>query len=1391
MAIQSKNKTPKLEFKSEDEAWYDVSLQLRGSYLRIHYEEFPDDQDEMIPLEKFESREDVNSRFRFSSVQLQDQHCWKVKEGMAICASCSSDGEDNKFFDAVVEEIYKSKHLLVDGEQQCTCTFEVLWLAGPNATKRTTVSCENICLLTIGSIETHPVISAFVKLVEGKLDSRMRSVGRNPLRRKVANMEAECLAGSFTTNYRKQGKLGQMTSEGVSIEGSSIANSRDKLGETAQKANEDASTSDLHNNSLSLKDDRFKNLKEPCKQRSRAIETTRSRVDEALLSNPKEVADKSLAPEVDQTPHSGSITSQSQESQKKTEQGVNTTLKIIMGSEVLLQDLVTTDNDHKNLVQGGSDIGSETPTSSYPHKDTGLSLPEQLVRYTKMKGCEGRADACEKDSFCLGPSLSSGNMNIQEESIPESRIEADAAIILRKCDKTRINLMRKEQKPILDLNSAPLDLETIHTGVGICSNIPSNTFYKRSYPHSGNNLYTEDKELGELDNGVEIAEDVRPCYGGWLEMEGGDMFGKESSRDKVAHDSVSCKSGCQTAEMHLTQRNKGNKHPEEQSPYACGSIKRPSSCLGMEKWDEGYYHERSSKEFPTESGEFKEIIRDNGRKKVFLASCWGKGKRQKHTGNDIVVGERQLRENRQNGECTQALGKIIQPGTDSDGIYTSRSRSLTTLPLRPCNRKEPLGISTDMCALPYQSSMKVNSIRKGVSKQKEPIKEIRSNEIQSLTVPVEAVNMLSDEENGHDVQDSGQGKKYDCKINYVSRQQNNHYVKLQEGLLTTFDPKEGNCDSLQRSNSNIEEDQPKCTSKCEGYKNISSVGHRGNGENRELLDDAIQPSNDSAGVDALGSSCLTTSHGKPNKRKKLSISSPDLCDLPDQILEKGDEIGQGVTNHKWPVKQFRSIEMQSLKVPLEAMDVSSDNENGHTVKDSGTSEKYDYNSKYSSRQHSNCDVQLQEALLITVDGMDNCDSVQRNNCRSREDCPNFLSKSEVCKNVPTMQNQGNDHPVPELSNCCQSILPSSDYSDAADTASLHCTDDLDRFHCHSSVNECKMASLLCCSRPRESHISFKGSKKCNPPGRYSCKESSCLNGHCECSSQCFPSGCIDWYEQLDTCACGGFSDNPFCKKCQSKCHGDRCVHSRVYDTSSSSEDESTVDGELKGHCYVSNCKHRMKFRHKRANIRRAQRDILDQGKCNCLGKGLEDVCLEAEHGHDSEDLRKDQQFSSSQVLVLDNLEKDVTSSDVMKIISRVTCGVAQVYILPSLKFEQFTRGFICFEDRTSLEKASAFLQQDNLFIVSPNGRPWVMLDADNEGFKGTFGGFTVGPKGMRSSGTRASSCKITIVYKGTREYEKAKYRRNIFLELREHFALLHKRLGHEENNCCQREPILY
>ncbi|KAH9329766.1 hypothetical protein KI387_001874, partial [Taxus chinensis] len=479
-------------------------------------------------------------------------------------------------------------------------------------------------------------------------------------------------------------------------------------------------------------------------------------------------------------------------------------------------------------------------------------------------------------------------------------------------------------------------------------------------------------------------------------------------------------------------------------------------------------------------------------------------------------------------------------------------------------------------------------------------------------------------------------------------------------------------------------------------------------------------SNSSSSIDVLRSSGLTTSDVKG----KIQNNPYEGCKDPSYHL------GQARNNlHIVKVvnkqNELKIREMRCPELPSEAVNISSDEEDDH-----GTSKKKcDYGSKDLSRQHGT-HFQLQRELStveeIKVDGthMSKC---HRNVRSKNEDTTIFRCNHEGQKNISTIQHHCSGHSVSEKSNCYPSV-----YLNPANVPSFDSDSDLGK-HFHLISNECQNTSpsfFQVYSRPSDSSIRHNFFPSCN--------------------------------------RCGTFSVNSFTAHgkyfSQSSMH--RCDELCISDVSAHLEDKSYCDGDGIGHSMVSNCKH----------CRKSMKSILSSNRGVLrIERGLiEDRCghLDAGCGYCNEDVRtKELQFYSSEILVLDNLEKDVSPFDVKDAISSMGCSVLHVYILPTLKLEHFTRGFVWFQDRASLMKALSYLQDDNLFVTSSNGRPWVVLHIDGV-FEGIFEGFNIEPK--------YSSSRISFVYKGTEDFEKAKKRKNIFLEFKEQLTLLHKRLEFEE-----------
>ncbi|KAH9331415.1 hypothetical protein KI387_003523, partial [Taxus chinensis] len=135
-------------------------------------------------------------------------------------------------------------------------------------------------------------------------------------------------------------------------------------------------------------------------------------------------------------------------------------------------------------------------------------------------------------------------------------------------------------------------------------------------------------------------------------------------------------------------------------------------------------------------------------------------------------------------------------------------------------------------------------------------------------------------------------------------------------------------------------------------------------------------------------------------------------------------------------------------------------------------------------------------------------------------------------------------------------------------------------------------------------------------------------------------------------------------------------------------------------------------------------------ECNSLERAAGQISMDAGHGPRREKKSKDQHniFSSSHVILLENLEKDVTPSDVLGVIRQAGVDFVKVYISPPQSFEKFTSGIVCFEDQESYQKVSAYLGNENVIIASSKGRPWVVIDTENGLSSGSYGGFTMEAK---------------------------------------------------------------
>jgi hypothetical protein len=124
----------RLEFRATvDGAWYEARVAVQCDALRVMYEEFLEEQDEWYDPAALaaSSARDVakfRARFRVPSTPLEDTQCRDLQAGARLCVSCSLDGGDLKFYDAVLGSVRSFYFILAHNTQMQMTTSFVLFL---------------------------------------------------------------------------------------------------------------------------------------------------------------------------------------------------------------------------------------------------------------------------------------------------------------------------------------------------------------------------------------------------------------------------------------------------------------------------------------------------------------------------------------------------------------------------------------------------------------------------------------------------------------------------------------------------------------------------------------------------------------------------------------------------------------------------------------------------------------------------------------------------------------------------------------------------------------------------------------------------------------------------------------------------------------------------------------------------------------------------------------------------------------------------------------------------------------------------------------------------------------------------------------------------------------
>ncbi|KAA3474760.1 Voltage-dependent calcium channel subunit alpha-2/delta-3 [Gossypium australe] len=168
------------------------------------------------------------------------------------------------------------------------------------------------------------------------------------------------------------------------------------------------------------------------------------------------------------------------------------------------------------------------------------------------------------------------------------------------------------------------------------------------------------------------------------------------------------------------------------------------------------------------------------------------------------------------------------------------------------------------------------------------------------------------------------------------------------------------------------------------------------------------------------------------------------------------------------------------------------------------------------------------------------------------------------------------------------------------------------------------------------------------------------------------------------------------------------------------------------------------------------------------------------------------------VILVQNLEKDLSSSAVSKFIHEQTSIATQVYIFPSLPWEPYTNGVIMMDCKKDVEQLFGFLQSPDQFAVSSNGRSSIRITAcrplvatEKLSLDDHWTLMLKSPNKLLNRWEGGFSGELKVVCCGTEEYKKAKELRDLFLQFIDHQKRLYKKLCMEETSLLYNVHMLY
>ncbi|XP_057954191.1 uncharacterized protein LOC131148496 [Malania oleifera] len=168
-----------------------------------------------------------------------------------------------------------------------------------------------------------------------------------------------------------------------------------------------------------------------------------------------------------------------------------------------------------------------------------------------------------------------------------------------------------------------------------------------------------------------------------------------------------------------------------------------------------------------------------------------------------------------------------------------------------------------------------------------------------------------------------------------------------------------------------------------------------------------------------------------------------------------------------------------------------------------------------------------------------------------------------------------------------------------------------------------------------------------------------------------------------------------------------------------------------------------------------------------------------------------QETSNHYVILIENLETDLSPSTIVEFMNKWISISPQAYIFPSFSSDSFTKGIIVLDSREELETICSFINNPSHIIASSRGRPWVTtgMKLKIECLKIIVESLMLSSVSKPQGRNVENLDQLKLVKAGTEKYKVAKQLKDLYVDFTHHLRKLHKKLALDEGKILQLSTV--